>query len=288
MPTLDISNIVEGIAYTRRADTALAGGGQELADNLEAMMSNLVAESGGDWVVFFSALEGVDHLNQPAHLAGIWFCGPLSELTDSSWYAAAEPFRAGWTFEGLQTLGQGNPIPILATLDGVPHKIRVPPREGKGPAVIGVAVDAGGVARLVAVEVGPGVAVLDIAAQATRPPSEEQTQPTTSHLIALLLHSVALALIDCGLSRAGVMRQLQEITDPDVLGALGTLPDHPSPMASALAPYLGNPADYLDDEDTQVVIKSCLMLLMAGGEPTERAVGVAKRFALSLGVDLPL
>lgn len=284
MPTVDISNIDRGIGYTRRADVALREGWAALSDAVAAMMTNLFDAAGGDWVVFFSALDGVDHLNQPAHLVGIWFCGPTEEVTDATWYDASEPFRTGWTFEGRQTLGQGSPVPVLATIDGTPHQIRVPPRPGSPPGVLGVAMDGEGIARLVAVEAEPGAAVADIAA----PRPESHSQPTSAHLRALILHSAALAMIDSGQSRPEVMQQLRDMTDPDILGALGTLPGQPSSIASALVPYLRDPAAYLDDEERQVVVKGCLLLLMADGEPTEGGLQVARRIAHSMGLDLPV
>ena len=283
MPQVDISTIDRGIAYTRRADDALADSWPVLARGIDAMLERLCRHTGGSWVVFASGVDGLDRFNQPAKLLGVWFCGPTGELTDADWYSAAEPFRSGWNYDGLQPLGQGTPVPIRATVGAVPHEVFVP-RRGKGARrVLSVGLGKDGGAIFLAAVADAAMDAVDIVK--TRPAAPS---PTSAHLIAMVLHAAAVALVQSGLSAGLVMQRLVEITDLQTLEALGDLPGNPSPLAKALLPYLRDPSAYLDATERQVVVKACLELLSAGGEPTEEALQVARRVAASVGVQLPI
>ena len=279
MTAVDISDHVQGIGYTRNATEALRDGWPGLADQLAAMLANLSAVSGDDWVAFASPLEGVDRLNRQAHLLAVWCCGPSHTITDAQWYEAAEPFRVGWIFEGMQSLGQGKAVPVVATVAGVPHRIRVP--RGDGTEVLGYQLGPEGQAQLVAYPPqDPGPAV-DVYSTGRAP------EPTTNHLITLMVCSAAIAMVDGGMPGGPVMEKLAEITDPELRQALGALPDHPSSVTRAISPHLQDPTAVLDEGDCQIVVKSVVMLLTAA-EPTTEALMVAHRMAKSVGVDLPL
>lgn len=282
MQVLELSNHTTGVGYTRRADEALAEDWGALAAALDAMLSNLSAAAPGEWVVFASPLEGVDRLNQPAHLLGMWFSGPSDQLTDSDWFAAAEPFREGWTYEGQQTLDQGTPFPVRAALGGVPHALLLPGEEPDG-RVISLSLGQAGEASFVAAA-ADGSPVVS-AVRSAPPPAET---PTSAHLLTLVVYQAAVALVSVGLPAADVMRQFEMDASPRLIRDLGELPDRPSALAGALVPYLASPADYLDDQERQVAMNACLRLLRSAGEPSEAGLGVARRFAASLGVELDL
>ena len=208
MPQVDISTFDRGIAYSRRADDALADSWPVLAREIDAMLERLCRHTDGTWVVFASGVDGLDRFNRPAKLLGVWFCGPTEELTDADWYSAAEPFRSGWNYDGLQTLGQGTPVPIRATVAAVPHQVFVPKR-GKGDRrVLSVGLGKDGGAVFLAAVADVDMDAVDIVMNRPAAPS-----PTSAHLIAMVLHSAAVAMVQSGLTVGPVMQRLVEITD---------------------------------------------------------------------------
>lgn len=272
----------QGIGYTRRADEALADGWDALKASIGAMTLNLSQATGREWVAMVSPLEGMDRFNTPAQLVAVWFCSDEVSVEDQMLNEAAAPLREGWTFEGIQVLEQGHPVPVLASFEDTVYGVQLRVADDEPAQLFFLELDTEGdtpCARHMSREVDAGDSVVDI--------EVETGEPTTAHLITLIIYTAMVSMIKAGLNEAAAKRCFEQNTSAALVDDLGIATGEHTDLCNALVPCLKNPTAVLDEEDCRVIAKMCVMLLMSDGNPPAEAVAIARQVAGSVGVQLP-
>ena len=272
----------QGIGYTRRADEALAEGWDALGASIGAMTLNLSRATGREWVAMVSPLEGMDRFNTPAQLVAVWFCSDEVAVEDGTLYEAATPLREGWRFEGIQALEQGHPVPVVASFEDAVHGVQLRIADNEPAQIFSLELETDGdtpCARHMSRGVEAGEAVVDI--------EVETGEPTTAHLITLIIYTAMVSMIKAGLNEAAAKRCFEQNTSATLVDELGVATGEHTDLCNALVPCLKNPTAVLDEEDCRVIAKMCVMLLMSDGDPPAEAVAIARQVAGSVGVQLP-
>lgn len=272
----------QGIGYTRRADEALAGGWRPLQASIGTMTLNLSRATGREWVALVSPLEGMDRFNRSAQLVALWFCSDDVSVEDRVLSEAATPLRGGWTLEGVQALEQGHPVPVVASFGDAVHGVQLRVADDEPAQIFSLELDTAGeiaCARHMSRDVEAADAVVDI--------EVETGEPTTAHLITLIIYTAMVSMVKAGLDEAAAKRCFEQNTSAVLVDDLGIATGEHTDLCNALVPCLKTPTSFLDEDDCRVIAKMCVMLLMADGEPPAEAVVIARQVAGSVGVELP-